>query len=88
MEPPINPANKRVSIDYLTALFEKYDAIEVYEILLKINEFYYKNSSVFPVDKLKYTSLIDIAYMFKQLRLNLGTKLKGMHLILTVIFFL
>jgi len=48
VEPSCDAHNRRVEIDYITALFEKYDCIEVYEVLLKLNEFYYKNSSIFP----------------------------------------
>lgn len=37
VEPPHNPANKRVSVDFLTYLFEKYEGMEIYETLLGLN---------------------------------------------------
>jgi hypothetical protein len=88
VQPPTDSFNRRVRISYITALFERYKCEPIYEILLKLNEFYYKNSSVYPEDQLKYTSLIDIAYMFNQLKLKMGEKLRCVELVLTVLFFL
>ena len=77
-----------MEIDFITSLFEKHEAMETFRILLDLNEFFYKNSSVFPEDNLHYTSTIDVAYMFKQLRLKRGTLVRSVELVLTIYFFL
>lgn len=51
-------------------LFIKYDCLDVYKVLLGLNEKYFKNSQEYPEQKLKYTSVIDVAYMIRKVKEN------------------
>ena len=46
-----------------------YDCMGLYHTLAKLNENYFKSSSMFPEERLKYTSLIDVSYMMRQIRI-------------------
>jgi hypothetical protein len=62
--------------------------MSLYRTLAKLNEHYYKSSSMFPEEKLKYTSLIDVSYMMRQVRIENGNKISSYELILLIFFFL
>ena len=69
-------------------LFIMYDCMEIYHILTKINELYFKSSSLFPEEKLRYTSLIDISYLMREIKIEHGDKVNSYELILLILFFL
>jgi hypothetical protein len=60
----------------------------IYRTLLKLNESYFKNSSHYPEEKLKYTSLIDVAYMFNAVRQEHGERMSSLRLLLIIFFYL
>lgn len=62
--------------------------MEVFRILAKLNELYYKSSSLFPEEKLRYTSLIDIGYLMRQIKIERSDKINSYELCLLVLFFL
>lgn len=51
--------------------------MEVFQILAKVNELYYKSSSLFPEEKLRYTSLIDVSYLLRQIKITRGDKMNS-----------
>ena len=61
----------------MVRLFEMYDCMEVFRVLGKLNENYFKSSSLFPEEKLKYTSLIDVSYLMRQIRIERGNKINS-----------
>ena len=69
-------------------LFIMYDCMDIYHILTKINELYFKSSSLFPEEKLRYTSLIDISYLMREIKIEHGDKVNSYELILLILFFL
>ena len=87
-EIPTHPTNQRASVGEMVRLFELYDCMPLYCILAQLNENYFKSSSMFPDEKLKYTSLIDVSYLMRQVRIDHGNKMSAYELILMVFFFL
>ncbi len=65
-----------------------YGCLHIFRSLAKVNELYYKSSSLFPEEKLKYTSLIDIGYLMRQVKVDHGDKVNSYELVLIVLFFL
>ena len=53
-----------------------------------MNENYFKNSSYYPEDKLKYTSLIDVAYMCNAIKQKHGDKMSSTQMLLIIFFYL
>lgn len=46
--------------------------MQLYRILAHLNELYYKSSSLFPEEKMRYTSLIDVSYLMRQVKIERG----------------
>jgi hypothetical protein len=87
-EIPTHPTNAKIDVSEIVRLFEVYDCMELYRILAKLNELYYKSSSLFPEEKLRYTSLIDVSYLMRQVKIERGDALNSYELVLLVLFFL
>lgn len=87
-EIPTHPVNYRVSVNEIFSLFQTYNCLPIYRTLLDVNELYFKNSSICPDERLRYTSIIDVCYMLKQVKQQLGRFLNCYSLILLVLFFL
>lgn len=87
-EIPTHPTNNRVGVSEMLKLFEAYECMGIFQSLAKLNELYFKSSSHFPEEKMRYTSIIDVCYMMRQVKLEHGNKLNSYQLIMVIFFFL
>ena len=59
----------------MVKLFHIYDCMPLYTTLAQTNQLYFKSSSHFPEDRLRYTSLIDANYLMRQVRVQHGDRI-------------
>lgn len=87
-EIPTHPTNNKIDVAEMVRLFEIYDCMPLYRVLAQLNELYYKSSSLFPEEKMRYTSLIDVSYLMRQVKIERGDTINSYELVLLVLFFL
>ena len=87
-EIPTHPTNARVDVEQMARLFHIYDCLPLYATLTHTNELYFKSSSLFPEDRLRYTSLIDANYLMREVRVRHGECITSYQLVLFLLFFL